>query len=140
MDTLLKFLKTQYERPGTKPLLAIGVSLILAALGIGISDNPPGVGLTYLGLAFLCFSMIHQWRSAREYGTLLAVSIISFPVMVLLHNIFDNINTQIGTIPVVNQFLGGFAVIFFVGGVFIAPAVALVGLLAGIFYLVKSKL
>ncbi|MBC8193966.1 MAG: hypothetical protein ISR87_09550 [Candidatus Marinimicrobia bacterium] len=136
VDTLLKFIKTQYERPGTKPLLAIGVILILAALGIGISDNPPGIGLTYLGITCLGFSLIHHWRSARDFGTLLAVSIISFPVMVLLHNIFDGINTQVGTIPVVNQFLNGFAVIFFIGGVLIAPAVALVAIVGGLYYLI----
>ena len=136
MDTLLKFLKTQYQRPGTKPLFAIGVILIGVALAIGISDHPPGVGLAYLGTAFLSFSMVHQWRSARDFGTLLAVSMISLPVMVLLHNIFDTINTQIGAIPIVNQLLGGFAVISFIGGVLVAPAVALVAIVGGLYYLV----
>ena len=132
----VKYIRTQYERSGTKQLLATGVILIVAALVIGISDNPPGVGLAYLGFSFLCFSMIHQWRSARDFGTMLAVSIISFPVMVLLHNIFDTINTQMGSIPVFNQLLGGFSVIFFVGGVVLAPAVALVGIVGGLYYLI----
>ena len=132
----VKYIRTQYERSGTKQLLATGVILIVAALVIGISDNPPGVGLAYLGFSFLCFIMIHQWRSARDFGTMLAVSIISFPVMVLLHNIFDTINTQMGSIPVFNQLLGGFSVIFFVGGVVLAPAVALVGIVGGLYYLI----
>ncbi|MBC8377111.1 MAG: hypothetical protein H8E26_13780 [FCB group bacterium] len=138
MDTWLKFIKTQYNRPRTKLLLAMGAILMVSALGIGISDNPPGIGLTYFGIVLLCFSMLHHWRSARDFGTLLAVAIISFPVLVLIHNIFDAINTQIGVVPVVNQLLSGISVMAFITGVLVAPAVALVGILGGLFYLIKK--
>ena len=140
MPQLVAYLKQQFGRPTTGPLFGVGMVLILIALFIGISDNPPGVGLTYFGIVFICFSMIHHWRSARDFGVLLAVAVISFPVMVLIHNIFDTINTKIGVIPVVNQLLSGIAVISFVGGVLIAPAVVVVAILGGLFYLIRKYL
>ncbi|NQV42109.1 MAG: hypothetical protein HQ506_07125 [Candidatus Marinimicrobia bacterium] len=139
MNLFIAYLKNQFGRKLTVPIFGVGITLIIIALFIGISDNPPGVGLAYLGISFLCFSMIHQWRSARDYWTLLAISVISFPVLILLHNIFDTVNTQIGTMPLGNQFLNGFAVIFFVGGVLIAPAVALVGIVGGLYYLIFKQ-
>lgn len=121
-------------------MLGMGVVLITLALGVGISDNPPGIGLTYLGCSFLCYSMIHQWRTSRDFGTMLAVAVISVPVLVLIHNIFDTLNDKIGVIPVFNQLFEGIAVIAFIGGVIVTPAVALVGILGGVFYLVKKHL
>jgi len=138
MNQIVAYLAKQFSRTLTAPLLGVGVFLMLIALFIGISDNPPGVGLAYLGVAFICLSMIHHWRSARDFWTLLAVAVISFPVMVLIHNMFDTINAKIGMIPVLNQLLGGIAIISFVGGVLVAPAVTLVALLGGIVYLIKK--
>ncbi len=129
-------LRTQFERSGTKPLLALGFILIVAALIIGISDNPPGIALVYLGIALLVFSLIHHWRSARNFGTLLAVSVIGFPVMVLLHNIFEMLNEQLGPLLVASQLLEGLSVVFFIGAVLIAPAVVVVGILGGLYYLI----
>ena len=140
MDQFTTFLKDQFSRRQTGPLFGVGIALIIIAIFIGISDNPPGIGLTYLGLVFICFSMLHHWRNARDFGTLLAVAIISFPVMILIHNIFDTINTQIGVVPVVNQLLSGISVMAFVGGVLVAPAVSLVVTLGGLFYLLKKHL
>lgn len=105
---------------------------------LGISDNPPGVGLAYLGLIFVSLSMVHHWEKARDYGTMLAVSVISFPVLVLIHNIFDTINDKIGTVPVINQLLGGIAVIAFVLAVLVVPAVIVVSILGGLYKLIKK--
>ena len=139
MVELTEFLKTQFKRPGTMPPLIVGSILIAVALIIGISDNPPGIWLVYLGVIFLSFSLVHHWREAGRFGTLLAVAVISFPVLVLLHNIFDTLNEKIGIIPVVNQLLGGLAAISFIGGVLISPAVVIVGVFGGLFYLFKKQ-
>ena len=140
MDQLITYLKIQFDRPRTGALFGTGAVLMAIGLIIGISDNPPGIGLTYLGLIFTGFSMVHHWEKARDYGTMLAISVISFPVMVLIHNIFDTINDQIGTVPVINQLLGGIAVIAFVLAVLVAPAVIVVSIFGGVFHLVKKHL
>ncbi|MBT4360936.1 MAG: hypothetical protein HOD11_08205 [Candidatus Marinimicrobia bacterium] len=140
MDQFVGYLKTQFNRPRTGPLFGLGITLIIIALIIGISDNPPGIGLSYLGLMFICFSMIHHWREARLYGTLLAVSAISFPVLALLHNVFDGINQQIGDIIILNQLLEGLAVLSFLAAIFLAPTGIVLGIFVGLFYLVKKHL
>lgn len=136
---IVKYLRTQFERSGTKPLLVVGFILIMIALIIGISDNPPCIGLVYLGIALLAFSLIHHWRSARDYGTLLAVSVISFPLMVLLHNVCEMLNEQLGRVVVINQLLEGISVIFFIGAVLIAPAVTVVAILGGLYHLIFKR-
>lgn len=138
MDHVITYLKNQFSKPKTGVLSGVGVALIIIALIIGISDNPPGVGLAYLGLIFVCFSMVHQWQKPRDFGTMLAVSVISFPVLVLIHNIFDTINDKIGTIPVINQLLGGIAVISFVLAVLVAPAVVVVSVIGGLYRLIRT--
>jgi len=137
MDQLFAYLKSQVTKPLTKPLLGAGAVMIAASLGIGISDNPPGVALAYLGLGLVCLSMVHHWKTARDFGTLLAVSVISFPVLVLIHNIFDTLNDKIGTIPVVNQLFGGIAVISFILAVLVVPPLVVIGILGGLYRLLK---
>jgi len=140
MDQIITSLKTQTKRPGTIQLVAIGTTLIVIGLIMGISDNLPGIIVMGVGVGFIFFSLIHHWREPGQFGTLFAVSIISFPVLVLLHNIFDGVNQNIGNIPVVNQLLEGLAVISFFAAILFAPVATLIGIFAGLFYLIKSKL
>lgn len=140
MDQILLFIKEQIKRPKTLPLVGSGSVLIIFALIMGIVDNLPGIIVAFVGLIMIVFAGVHHWREARIFGTLFAVSLISFPVLVLLHNIFDGINQNIGTIPVLNQLLTGLAVISFLGAIFLTPAAAVIGAVAGLFYLVKSKI
>ena len=140
MDQIITFIKDQLKRPKTQPLLGAGTVLVTIALILGIADNLPGIFVAFIGLVLIVFAFVHHWREARIFGTLFAVSIISFPVLVLLHNIFDGINQNIGTIPVLNQLLEGLAVISFLGAIFLAPAGLVIGVFAGLFYLVRSKL
>ena len=53
---------------------------------------------------------------------------------------FDGINQQIGVIILLNQLLEGLAVISFLAAIFLAPTGIVIGIFAGLFYLVKSKL
>lgn len=138
MDNFLPYLKDQFQKPQTRFLIVIGSALILISAILGISDNPTGIGLVYLGLILLAFSMVHHWEKAGDFGTLLAVSVISIPVMALIHNIFDTINDKIGSIPVVDQLLGGIAVISFILAVFVAPAVVIVSIFGGVYRLIRK--
>ncbi len=140
MDQISAFIKEQLKRPKTLPLLGSGLAITIVGVIFGVSDNPPGMLITFGGLILIVLAGVHHWPEAGQFGTLFAVSVISFPVLVLLHNIFDGINQNIGTIPVLNQLLTGLSVISFLGAIFIAPAGAVIGLVAGLFYLVRSKL
>lgn len=70
----------------TVAYLVIGALLLIAAGIVGISDNPPGIALAYLGVAALVLSFIHQWRERRRFLWLLVGSVIGFVVFVVVHN------------------------------------------------------
>ncbi len=139
MNKIFVYLKNQLSIPHTIPASAAGILLLVIGLGMGISDNPPAIFLVYLGLVLLAFSMIHHWNTPGQYGTLFAVSVISFPVLVLIHNIFETLNANLGAIPVLSQLFSGISIIAFVGAVLIIPAVAAVAMVLGLYHFVKSK-
>lgn len=139
MENLISMIQAQIKRQGTKTLLATGAILILLAILIGIADNPPGIILTYGGVFFVFLAFVHHWREAGVYGTLLAVAVVSFPVLILLHNIFDTLVDKTGGIPVLDQLLFGFSVIFFLGAVFVAPVGIVIGVILGLYYLIRSN-
>lgn len=138
VNQLIDYFKHQFHRPRTGVIAGIGIAFLLIASIIGISDHPPGIAMSYLGLFLLTLALTHHWDRPREYGTLLAVAAISFPVLVLLHNICDTINHQIGVIPVLNQLLGGIAVISFILAVFVVPAVVVVSVVGGLYRLIRK--
>ncbi|MCF7808081.1 MAG: hypothetical protein K9M49_09855 [Candidatus Marinimicrobia bacterium] len=112
----------------------------MLAILIGIADNPPGIVLSYTGVCFITVAFVHHWREASAYGTLLAISVVSFPVFVLLHNIFKILIEKTGGVPVLDQLLFGFSVIFFLAAVFISPAGIVIGAIFGLYYLICNKL
>lgn len=139
MDNWSTFIRDQYKHPRTRLFTWIGLVLILIALFVGIPDNPPGIVLTYLGTAFLFLACIHHWREAGQYGTLLAVSVVSFPVLTLLHNVFEVLQDKSGGIPVVDQLFSGFSVVFFLAAIFVSPVGVGLGIIHGLYYLIRTR-
>ncbi len=140
MDQITVFVKNQLKYSKTKVLLASGSVLVVIALVLGVSDNPPGIAVLGTGLGLMFYAFVHHWQDAAHFGTLFAVSIISLPVLVLLHNIFDGLNQNIGPIPVLSQLLEGLAVISFLVAILLSPVTAIIGLFGGLYFLLKSKL
>lgn len=139
MELLMYYLKNQLSRTGTKSLLGVGIALSLIAVSVGINDNLPGILLLFVGVISFFFAFVHHWKEAGQFGTLLAVSAISFPVLVLLHNIFDGLAGHLGPIPVLTQFLTGLSVISFFAAILLAPAGIVIGIFAGLFYLFRRS-
>jgi len=139
VNFLFSYFKTQIARSGTIQLVGAGILLLAVGTCIGVADNPPGIFLSFLGILCILFAFVHHWREAGQFGTLLAVSVISFPVLVLLHNIFEAVNEQIGHIPVLDQFLEGLSVMSFLAAIFVAPAGITIGSLVGLFYLLRGS-
>ena len=138
MKRLIDLFKVQLQRKQTIPIASVGILFLLISFLLGISDNPPGIWMAMAGLTLLAFSFVHHWREPSKYGTLFAVSAIAFPVLVLLHNIFEGLNMHLGPIPVIYQLFNGLSVIAFIAAVLIIPGTAVVGFLGGVFWLVKG--
>lgn len=116
----------------TPQWILLGAALAggLAALIVGVADNPPGIALMYLSLACLAGAWVWNWPSTREFWSLLFVALAAFPIGVVLHNLFYALGTVVGEIPVLREltaFLGVFFFLISVAAVGPAAVVALVG-------------
>jgi nitroreductase len=131
MDWLKK--KTQFITIWQWILIALGVGAGVGAVILGISDNPPGIILVYAAIVFWTGAWVWNWRSPREFWTLLGLAILSFPVGVVLHNLLYALGTVITKIPVLPGLVGFLEGFFFIVAVLVVGPVAVVALIGGIY-------
>ena len=72
-------------------LLAICGLLAIAAVVVGIDDNPPGILLAFLAAITFVLAFAHSWRTARKFMFLLLASVLGFVLFVILNIIFDSV-------------------------------------------------
>lgn len=111
----------------TALLLLAAVALIAAGAALGISDNPPGLVLVYLGVAAAIVAWVHRWREPRSFLRLFYGAVIAFAVFALLHNLGYAVAsvTELRWLRGVWEALAAGA---FVLAVVVAPAAFVVGL------------
>ena len=131
MDWLKK--RTQFITRGQWVLMALGIGAGIGAGIIGISDNPPGIALTYAAITFGAAAWVWNWRSPREFWTLLGLGLLSFPVGVVLHNLLYALGTVVVGLPILTGIVGFLGAFFFIVAVLVAGPVAGVSLIGGIY-------
>ncbi len=82
---------TSNNRRMTLILLAICGLLAIAAVAMGIDDNPPGVLLAFLAATAFVLAFVHPWRTARKFMFLLLASVLGFILFIILSIISDSI-------------------------------------------------
>jgi len=82
---------TSNNRRMTLILLAICGLLAIAAVAVGIDDNPPGVLLAFLAATAFVLAFVHPWRTARKFMFLLLASVLGFILFIILSIISDSI-------------------------------------------------
>jgi len=114
--------------------------LIAAALAnggtaflIGVADNPPGILLLYIALVCLAWIWVWNWKSPRNFWTLLGISLVAFPVGVILHNLLYALGTLVIEIPILAGLIEFLHAFFFLVAVMAAGPTALVALIGGIY-------
>ena len=70
-------------------LLAICGLLAIAAVAVGIDDNPPGILLAFLAAIAFVLAFVHPWRTAKKFMFLLLASILGFILYIILNIILD---------------------------------------------------
>jgi hypothetical protein len=70
-------------------LLAICVLLAIAAVAVGVDDNPLGILLAFIAAAAFVLAFVHPWRTARKFMFLLLASILGFILYIILNIILD---------------------------------------------------
>jgi hypothetical protein len=103
MWNVLEFLGDRKHRKATIALLAIGATLVIVALIVGIADNLPGILLLYLGVAAFILAFAHGWHRARSFQILLLVSVIGVPVFAVLHNVMYALANMMGGVVLLRQ-------------------------------------
>jgi nitroreductase len=131
MDGLKKAIKCITK--GQWAMIVLGVGTGAGAAIIGVADNLPGIVLIYIAFTCLTIAWVWNWRSAREFWTLLGLALLSFPIGVFLHNMLYALGTIVTGIPILAGLVGFFEAIFFLIAVLVAGPVALVSLIGGIF-------
>jgi len=97
------------------------------ALALGIADNPPGIMLLFASVFALVLAMVYRWRSARRFKKMMLISLVGFPVMVILHNFLDALAEQGPTW--LEQVLTSLSVISFLLAVLVLPVTFFAGII-----------
>ena len=80
---------TPGNRNKTFILLAICGLLAIAAVAVGIDDNPPGILLAFLAASAFVLAFVHPWRTAKKFLYLLLAAILGFILFIILNIILD---------------------------------------------------
>ena len=78
-----------HNRKTTLILLAICGLLAIAAVLVGIDDNPPGVLLAFLAAIAFVIAFVHPWRTAKKFMFLLLASVLGFALYIVLNIVLD---------------------------------------------------
>ena len=117
---------------------------LIAAFIVGISDNLSGLGLCYAAAISIILAFVHKWRKVKYFLFLLGASLVSFPVFVVLHNVFYALGQIAADIIVLSQSLEFLHAVFFLIAVLVCPAGFLIGALGSIvaaaMYLKKKRI
>jgi nitroreductase len=113
--------------------IAVGIVSGVIAFLVGIADNPLGIALLYLAFACFAGAWVWDWKSPRDFWILFFVSLVSFPISVILHNLLYALGTLVSDILFLATLVGFLEVVFFLLAVIVAGPVALVALVGGIY-------
>ena len=109
-----------FRQKSTYVYLLLSILSMLAALIVGISDNPPGILLCFMSSVLLVLAFTHNLNTVKSYLILLLISLAGFVVAAVLHNVFEALGKE--------TFLGIIGVFFFLVAIFICPAGVIIGI------------
>lgn len=139
MKNFLKFNAYQQNKKLSLIFLSVFVIFTILASIIGISDNPPGIILLYIGTASLILSFTHHWRSSRKYLIFLGVTIATFVISAILHNVLDGVADQYISIALIKSIVGGLGVVFFLLAVIICPPALVISIIGAVRFALKKN-
>lgn len=111
-------------------LMLSAISMI-AALIVSISDNPPGIILSFMSSILFVLIFTHNWKKPKPYIILIISSVLGFVIFAVLHNVFEVIGK--GTFW---EVIGAF---FFLLAIFLCPAGIIIGILGSIITAIKNE-
>lgn len=104
------------------------LAALIAALIVGISDNPPGIILAYAACFGGIAALTTGWNRPRPFLILAVLAVAGFVVFALLHNAFYALADVGSGLPVVPSVASALSVVAFFLAVLVCPAALVVGL------------
>lgn len=126
-------------RSRTLILLSICALAAIAAAILGIDDNPPGILCAYLAALALVLAIVHPWRTARRFRSLLYASLLGFALFAVLNNAFAALAHSPATSGALQLLLQALAVACFLIATLISPAAFLVSALGMLILSLRSR-
>lgn len=109
-----------FRRKTTYIYLLLSILSMLAALVVSISDNPPGIVLSFISSILLVLAFTHTLSNVKSYLILMLISLAGFVVAAILHNVFEAVGK--------GSFIEVIGVFFFLVAIFICPAGVVIGI------------
>jgi hypothetical protein len=120
------------------PLIGCAVTLLAAALVVGISDNPPGLLLALGSSICVVLALTAGWRHPRRHLYIFLGSLLAFALTAVLHNVFEAAASVAGA-PWLKAAGEAIGVAFFLVAIFLCPAGMVVGAAGGIASMFRRK-
>jgi hypothetical protein len=138
-ETIMRDAFSTPNRIKTIILLALCGLLAIAAVTIGIDDNPPGVLLAYLAATAFVLAFVHPWRTARQFGFLLLASALSLALCIILDIIFTTFTNGSATEGILQKFLQGLADTAFLLAALIFPVAFIVSVVGWAIMFIRNR-
>ena len=136
---MIDALSTPRNRIWTLILVVISGLLAIAAVAVGIDDNPPGILLAFLAATAFVLAFVHPWRTSRQFRRLLYTSALGFVVFGLLHIVCEAIASNGGGLGLVQDLLNGAGAVFFLIAVLVCPPGMLVGAVGAVVMSIRNR-
>ena len=136
---MIDALSTPQNRSRAFILFAVCGVLAIAAIAVGIDDNPPGVLLAYLSATAFVLAFVHPWRTSKQFRRLIYASILGFVVFGILSNVFEGIASNLAGSGLVNSLLNGAGAACFLVAALLCPPGLLVGAVGAVILYFRER-
>ena len=110
-------------------ILAVAVSLVIVGFILSSICNLLAVTLIYSGVVIGVITYIHCWRDPLSFLILIGLSIVGFPVFVVLHNAFYAFGEISKNIFLLKNIFEILHALFFIIAVVICPTGLFIGII-----------
>ncbi len=136
---MLEALSTPRNQTLTFVFLAICCASAIAAVVVGISDNPPGILLAFGAATALILAFVHSWRTAKQFRLFLYASVLGLVIFGILHNVFEALAGKAASASALQSLLQGLGVATFLVAVLICPPAILVSAVGSAVMFIRNR-